>query len=874
MTPISLTLREPAGIARVQEVATLSVPLPRGLAAPGDAWQVETAGENATACQTSAVAAWPDGSVRWLRVVFPATVTARERIEYRLSRHSAASAMPESGLKVAETADWIDVQTGTCSFRLPRRGDRWLEQVQVGKQPALGPDGAQLRLVDRQGQALPARIESLKLAEAGPLLVRIVFTGRISQAGLLVRGDWTFRANSASAQLDLTIHNPSRARHHRGLWDLGDPGSVLFRSLTLEVPLAAAQAAQVQWCEQLAGPWNQQPGGQFEIVQQTSVGPHDASRNHVNRLGELVQRESGYLVRSATGERRGARAEPIVAVHNGETLATAGMAEFWQQFPKALKAESASLQLGIFPEQSGELHELQGGEQKTTRMAVAFGTSAEPAAAPLLAALAPLEAACDPAWMAASGAVWRLPQSQSKLRPEWHTIAEQALVGTSSFFAKRETADEYGWRNFGDLWADHEEAYYDGPRPIVSHYNNQYDPLEAFLLCYLLTGDRRWWELADPLARHIIDIDIYRTTQDRAAYNGGLFWHTNHYVEAATATHRSYSKVNHPAGGGGPANEHNYTSGLLLYFHLTGNEQARDTVVGLADWVLQMDDGRRHLQGLVSEAATGFASKTSEINYHGPGRGAGNSLNALLDGWLASGRKEFLVKAEELVRRTIHPHDDIASLELNKAELRWSYTVFLQSLVRLLAMADECGLNAYLVEYARASLLHYARWMAQHESFYLDQPEQLEYPTETWAAQELRKANVLTAAAQFADAIEAAQFRAKAEWFYDRAWSSLMSFPTWQYTRPTVLALQMGLSAAQLASAALPEVFSKPSYDHSVTPRSRFVPQRERVRRSLRSPAELLAMTVRLARVWRWPQALGATWTGHQVRRFWGNFVG
>ena len=34
------------------------------------------------------------------------------------------------------------------------------------------------------------------------------------------------------------------------------------------------------------------------------------------------------------------------------------------------------------------------------------------------------------------------------------------------------------------------------------------------------------------LARHVVDIDIYHTTNDKSAYNHGLFWHTEHYVDA------------------------------------------------------------------------------------------------------------------------------------------------------------------------------------------------------------------------------------------------------------------------------------------------------------------------------------------------------
>ena len=57
---------------------------------------------------------------------------------------------------------------------------------------------------------------------------------------------------------------------------------------------------------------------------------------------------------------------------------------------------------------------------------------------------------------------------------------------------------------------------------------------------FLRSGDRRWWQAMRELAWHVIDIDIYHTDRDKAAYNRGLFWHTVHYVDADTATHRTY----------------------------------------------------------------------------------------------------------------------------------------------------------------------------------------------------------------------------------------------------------------------------------------------------------------------------------------------
>ena len=78
--------------------------------------------------------------------------------------------------------------------------------------------------------------------------------------------------------------------------------------------------------------------------------------------------------------------------------------------------------------------------------------------------------------------------------------------------------------------------------------------------------------------------------------------------------------------------------------------------------------------------------------------------------------------------------------------------MFLQALGKYLDYKAERGELDALYAYARASLLHYARWMAEHEYPYLSKPEMLEYPTETWAAQDMRKAEVLQEAGRWAAA--------------------------------------------------------------------------------------------------------------------------
>ena len=84
------------------------------------------------------------------------------------------------------------------------------------------------------------------------------------------------------------------------------------------------------------------------------------------------------------------------------------------------------------------------------------------------------------------------------------------------------------------------------------------------------------------------------------------------------------------------------------------------------------------------------------------------------------------------------------------AENRWSYTVFLQALGKYLEHRADRGLIDAQFEYARAVLLTYAMWMCANERPYLDTPERLEFPNETWAAQDIRKAAVFEFAARHA----------------------------------------------------------------------------------------------------------------------------
>jgi hypothetical protein len=225
---------------------------------------------------------------------------------------------------------------------------------------------------------------------------------------------------------------------------------------------------------------------------------------------------------------------------------------------------------------------------------------------------------------------------------------------------------------------------------------------------------------------------------------------------------------------------------------------------------------------------TGLASKSRSDDYHGPGRGSGNSLAALVDAHRLTGEALFLTKAEQLVRRCIHPADDLAARKLLDVENRWFYTMFLQALGRYLDHKEDLGARDFVYAYARGSLLHYARWMAEHERPYLDKPEILEYPNETWAAQDMRKSEVFKYAARHASGPERSRFRERSDFFFRTSVDMLTAMPTRTLARPVVLLLSFGFMHAYFQKHA-DDVAPAPAVDVGDFGKPElFIPQKRR----------------------------------------------
>lgn len=852
---VALLLEETRGLAREQEPVTLGVPLPRGAVAAPEALALADPAGRPCPLQAQALGHWPDRSVKWALLDFQASLAPFAAAAYQLHWREGAPAgpLPAQPVTLSAGPHTVIVDTGAAAFMVDRHLFRPFAGIRVGDQEVLDKEASRVVLTDERGDACLPHIRELRVEARGPLRATIRMEGVFRAPGGADLAEFTGRvslyAGRRLAQVRLTLRNPRAAQHPGGLWDLGDTGSLCFHDLSLQARLLHRGPTELAWTLDLAHPPVPGPIRRLEIYQDSSGGQYWYSTNHVNRENRVPLSFPGYRVlteRGALGVQEGRRATPQVAVRDAAVGLALTVPRFWQNFPKALEIRDEACIARLFPAQALTPFELQGGEQKTHT--VVLEVEAGGRAADLRWAHDPLLARVPPEWWEATQAIPYLTPLAKDPNADLLELVKIAVAGPRPFVERREIIDEYGWRNFGDLYADHEAVGHEGDRPLVSHYNNQYDVIQGLLVWYARSGDPRWWELCDDLARHVVDIDLYHTKRDRPAFNGGLFWHTEHYTDAGTATHRAYSRRTTGGAhawqrGGGPSCEHNYTTGLLHYYYLTGDPLAREAVLGLADWVLAMDDGRRNRWGVLDARPTGLASETVDRSYHGPGRGPGNSINACLDAYALTQEARYLEKAEELIRRCIHPADDIAARNLPDVELRWSYLVFLQVLGKYLDVKAEQPDRMYA--YAKASLLHYAAWMLEHEVPYTTILERVKIPTETWAAQDIRKVNVLHFAAKHAAPPLAARFRERADFFFRACLRDLKSFPTHGLTRPLVLLLVNGAMHAHCQ--AHPEEAAPPAPPQDFGRPARFTPQlyglyrlRRQVHALLAAPGTLL----------------------------------
>ena len=240
-TSVPLTLESAIDSASPQPV-TIGLPFPKGAFFKDDVFSLVDPNGRHKSLQIDTLARWSDGSVKWLLVDFVLRSVQKGVSQWKLAPKSGkVDRLALGSISIHESKKEIIVDTGVATFHLSPEVIPFA-QVQLNSRPALATSSVRTKLKTSRGNVADARPRRIIVENRGPVRATVRYEGIFPGAApcrFLCRV--CFFAGTGLARVQLTLHNPRRARHRGGLWDLGDPGSVLFRELAMELGLPGKQ---------------------------------------------------------------------------------------------------------------------------------------------------------------------------------------------------------------------------------------------------------------------------------------------------------------------------------------------------------------------------------------------------------------------------------------------------------------------------------------------------------------------------------------------------------------------------------------------------------------------------------------------------------
>ncbi len=564
---VPVELLEEAGVARSATAVRCGFPCARG--ALFDPRRVRLlAGGQEVPCQVAVTAFWPDRSVKWALLDATVPLGAREKRELvvefgRDVRRGDAS----SPLRVTDAAGKLLIDTGAVQVTLDRQRFNLFSAVRRQGQPVAASDAAGVRLVDEQGKAFDlAGIapESLRLEEQGPQQVVVRVEGRYAAADgatyMRYVARLCFRAGSPRVTVALTHVNDHLATEFTditslslGLQPAGDLGGLFLDSADGSA-MAAARPFVATWLDDA----------------KTAVSSRGVASPSRPRLPAVVQLRD--------------QARPLTVVGH----------EFWQRWPKAIRAEDDGLHFDLLPQQPGAdygqglphyllynlcegKYRLKWGMSFTTRLTFDFGGQLPPREV-WADAEVPVVAVVPASYVAATGAAGPLAARTDQQFAGWDHLVERSLAG---YLSERDQDRTYGYLNFGDWYGERGRNW----------GNNEYDLAHGFFMQFLRTGRREYYRLAMTAARHQADVDCVHAYPDPyyvGANHLHSIGHTGMWSEQGAHATWTWRYGYHTAAASG----HVWADGMVDAWCLGGEARVMEAALGLGEhvaWAMSRD---------------------------------------------------------------------------------------------------------------------------------------------------------------------------------------------------------------------------------------------------------------------------------------------
>ncbi len=451
-------------------LVTMGFPLPRGRVRHAAQLRVLDGAGQPRPLATGPLAAWPDGSLRWVLLRFPGR--SDETVSVKLEGGPAGAASTPRVTWITNGAIWR-LDTGAIQLELDREhGLRAL-----GRQGKPVVEGLDLNLTLQEA-------DGTRALRAGPAEAFEVESRSDLHADLRWRGRFAdTQGRPGPMRYDLRLR--------------AEAGSGQVRCWLTVLHAAARQPPWEELKPQVAVADWRLAARLVEPAASWVLGRESAALGVSNAAALRLHQPDDLSYRITDGDRElaaGTRAPGWLAAVHGGAAVSLGVREFWQNHPKALFASGREFGLRLWAGDAPMVWE--GGLAKTHEFVL------EVTDAPTAPAVEPLLGIVPPAWACGSEAAGALlPRDADALRQlgYWEAWREAGM-------RQWVNAMPTGLRDYGD-------AYMGGPYKGKNAYLNlEYDVPLNFLHQFLRTGERWYFDAAAAMVRHQADVDTENVT--------------------------------------------------------------------------------------------------------------------------------------------------------------------------------------------------------------------------------------------------------------------------------------------------------------------------------------------------------------------------
>lgn len=496
--------------------------------------------------QCSVTSAWPDGSVRWVLAHFLADLPGNADCTLHLA-HGRPPPAPDPAARAVPRADGAParVETGALGIPLPPPGEAALSGLSA-------TPGPYIVTADGSKHVAVVGEEGWRVIEPGPVRVVVETGGKHVSADGAALVDFTLRLYACAGKPWLQVAY-----------------QVLNREREKEVRLEemAVELTREQWGEPGAPLCTALGISNYRTRIRTS--PEGGQLHHLVDAEQLVYESNEQVPETLYGTfwaalRLGDGSGAAVTIHQAQ-----------QNFPKALTVETGRILASLLPSGAGGLT-LARGMAKTHRLLVDFSPGP----------------ADDFGETNVRSLQFQMPD-RPIIPPSVYReagVLEDVWVDEPVPEVERLLVDlaDNRTRGYGMLhWGDGPDAGYTHQgrgrgEPVWT--NNEYDLPHAALLMYARTGERRFMDYLLVAAEHWMDVDVCHFSEDPLRHQGQVIHSARHVSGGVTVSHE-------------------WVEGLLDYYHLTGEQFAYETALGIGENVL------RHLEQPALRTPAGSAAR-------------------------------------------------------------------------------------------------------------------------------------------------------------------------------------------------------------------------------------------------------------------------